>query len=199
MGATIYGKFDDYLIREKDGKSRWDYERIMKDLDAWGKSHSFHYEDFSKVDELVELKRNKNLKISLVIPTLNEEATIGKIVHTMKKGLVVEYPLLDEIVVIDTGSEDNTKTEAKKAGAKFYLSEDILPQYGSYRGKGENLWKGLYATSGDIIVNIDADIDNPHERFVYGIVGPILKHPELGIQISIPFYRRPLNRRRKGY
>ncbi|MFQ3620199.1 MAG: glucosyl-3-phosphoglycerate synthase, partial [Spirochaetales bacterium] len=99
-------------------------------------------------------------------------------------------PLVDEIVVIDSGSTDRTRTIAASYGAKVYESKNILPKYGTYRGKGENLWKSLFVLSGDIIVWVDADIHNISPKFVYGLIGPLLEYPEIGYVKA--FYERPL-------
>jgi hypothetical protein len=71
-----------------------------------------------------------------------------------------------------------------------YIHQEILPQYGAPSGKGEALWKSLYVLRGDIIAWIDTDITNIHPRFVYGILGPMLR--ESRIQYVKGFYRRPL-------
>ena len=71
-------------------------------------------------------------------------------------------PLLDEIAIIDSGSQDRTREIAKSFGADVYLASDILPNMDPRNGKGENLWKAIYQLSGDIIVYIDADIKNIH-------------------------------------
>jgi glucosyl-3-phosphoglycerate synthase len=72
-----------------------------------------------------------------------------------------------------------------------------LPQYGSYRGKGEALWKSLYVLKGDLIIWIDTDIKNIHPGFVYGLVGPLLNEPE--IKYVKGFYRRPIKLDGKTY
>ncbi len=100
------------------------------------------------------------------------------------------YPLVDELAVVDSGSVDKTREVASKYGADVYLTENCLTKYGTYKGKGENLWKALYLLKGDIIIYIDADIKNIHPKFVYGLVGPLLKDDKLGFVKA--FYERPL-------
>jgi glucosyl-3-phosphoglycerate synthase len=131
----------------------------------------------------------KKMKISLCFPTLNEEKTIGQSIVLMKGELQDRYPLIDEIVVVDSGSNDKTLSIAAKFGAKTYAASDYLQEEGSYKGKGENLWKALYLLEGDIIVFVDADIANIHPRFAYGLIGPILHDP--AIQFVKAFYNRP--------
>lgn len=163
----------------------------MIDMTKWLKERTFHHSDFSNIAELVELKEKKNLKISLCIPTLNEEATIGKEIVIFNSELKMRYPLLDEIAVIDSGSSDDTLKVAKEFGADTYLASDILPHLENKRGKGENLWKAIYQLKGDIIVYLDADIKNIHPRFVYGLVAPLLLYDE--VQYVKAFYDRPLS------
>jgi len=160
------------------------------DVDEWFDKNRYKCHSFSNVKRLAQLKRQQKLTISLCIPTLNEEASVGKVIKVLKTALMDRYKLLDEIAVIDSGSTDKTKEVAKEAGADFYLASDILKREGDHKGKGENLWKSLYVLKGDIIVWVDADIKNIHPRFVYGLVGPLLSHKRLGY--VKPFYKRPI-------
>ncbi len=160
------------------------------DLEWWINERTFHHSQFGDLNELVELKKRQGLTISLCLPTLNEANTIGREIKIIRHLLVKKYPLVDEICVVDSGSTDRTRQRARRAGAKVFLAEQTLPELGSYKGKGENLWKSLYLTKGDIIIWVDADIRNFHPRFVYGLIGPLLQNP--GIEYVKSFYRRPL-------
>ena len=62
-----------------------------------------------------------------------------------------EVPLIDELVLIDSRSTDRTVEIARSLGVPVYVHQDILPQYGLQRGKGEALWKSLYVTRGDLV------------------------------------------------
>lgn len=158
--------------------------------DSWLKKNTFHYSEFTDISRLVEEKKKKNISISLCLPTLNEEKTIAKEIVIMKSELMTRHPLLDEIVVIDSGSKDNTLEIAKAFGADVYEASSILPNLEKFKGKGENLWKALYVTKGDIIVYIDADIKNIHHRFVYGLIAPLLLFDD--IKYTKAFYDRPI-------
>lgn len=162
----------------------------MSKLQNWIDNNTYHHSEFWDLKKLVEAKEEKGLKISLCLPTLNEEKTIGKEIIIFKSELVERYPLIDEIAVIDSGSEDNTLEVAKNYGADTYLASDILPDLEPKKGKGENLWKAIYQLDGDIIVYVDADISNIHPRFVYGLVAPLIHRDE--VQYVKAFYDRPL-------
>jgi len=163
---------------------------VSNNLQKWIDKNTYHHSEFWDLKNLVELKEKQNLKISLCLPTLNEEKTIGKEIIIFKSELVERYPLIDEIAVIDSGSEDNTLKVAKNYGADTYLASDILPNLEPKKGKGENLWKAIYQLEGDIIVYVDADISNIHPRFVYGLVAPLIHRDE--VQYVKAFYDRPL-------
>ncbi len=159
-------------------------------LNKWIEQRTFHHSHFWDLKKLIEEKERQELRISLCIPTLNEEKTIGKEVILFKSELIDRYPLIDEIAVIDSGSTDKTCEIAAAFGADVYLSSDILPQYGEKYGKGENLWKAVYKLSGDIICYVDADIANIHPRFAYGLIAPLLYNPTM--KYVKAFYDRPL-------
>lgn len=157
---------------------------------SWLINNTFHYSDFTDIQRLIDIKKKKNLTISLCLPTLNEEKTIAKEIIIMKSELMTRNPLLDEIVIIDSGSTDNTVEVAKAFGADVYDADEILPNLEPFKGKGENLWKSLFVTKGDIIVYLDADIKNIHHRFAYGLVGPLLLDDT--IKYAKAFYDRPI-------
>ena len=161
------------------------------DNQKWLDQNTFHHGEFWDILKLVKEKESKGLKISLCIPTLNEEKTIGKEVLILKSELMERYPLVDEFAVIDSGSTDRTLEVASSYGADTYLASNILPEVGDKRGKGENLWKAIHQLKGDIICYVDADISNIHPRFVYGLVAPLIKKNE--VQYVKAFYDRPLN------
>ena len=158
--------------------------------DDWLKTNTFHYSEFRDLTRLVAAKQKKGMTISLCLPTLNEERTIAKEILIIKSELMLRHPLIDEIVVVDSGSTDNTREIARAYGADVHEANDILPHLEQYRGKGENLWKALYITRGDIIVYLDADIKNIHHRFAYGLIGPLLLND--GIRFAKAFYDRPI-------
>jgi glucosyl-3-phosphoglycerate synthase len=159
-------------------------------VDRWFGESSFHHSEFSDLRRLMDLKEKQGLTISAVLPTLNESATIAAIVRRARQELMEKIPFLDELLVIDSDSEDDTRELAEAEGARVLRHPDVLSRYGSYRGKGEALWKSLHETSGDLVVWSDTDIQDWHPRFLYGTVGPLLTEPRIGYVKA--FYQRPI-------
>lgn len=165
-------------------------ESVSITVDKWFAENTFHSKEFASVADLVRLKEQQGLTISLILPTLNEEETIGGIIECMQEDLQRRVPLLDEIIVIDSRSQDRTTSIARVHGVPVFVHHDVLPSVGSYHGKGEALWKSLSVSRGDIVAWIDTDIANIHSKFVYGLLGPLLREPRIGYVKG--FYRRPL-------
>lgn len=161
-------------------------------VDKWFGENTYHADEFADLDRLRELKERQGLTISLALPALNEEKTVGKVIKVTKTTLMDRSRLVDEVVLIDSGSTDKTRQIAADLGVPVFIHQDILSGYGARIGKGEALWKSLYVTKGDLILWIDTDIDNINPRFVYGLIGPLLTDPEL--QFVKGFYRRPIRR-----
>jgi glucosyl-3-phosphoglycerate synthase len=159
-------------------------------VDKWFAENTYHADEFDNLDFLVDLKRSLGLTISLALPALNEQETVGNVITTVKEALMDRVPLLDEIILIDSNSSDCTRQIAADLGIPTFIHQQTLPQYGTRHGKGEALWKSLYVTRGDIILWIDTDIVNIQPHFVSGLIGPLLLRPE--VQLVKGFYRRPL-------
>jgi hypothetical protein len=164
-------------------------------VDKWFAENTFHAREFRNLKELVEQKEQQGLTISLGLPTLNEEKTIGNIIRTVREKFIERYPLLDEIVVIDSNSTDRTVEIVERLGVRVIRHPEVLTQYGVWGGKGDALWKSLYVLRGDLIAWIDTDIVNIHPRFVSGVLGPLIRYPRL--MYVKGFYQRPLYLGRK--
>jgi len=159
-----------------------------------GLNHIFHHREFSDAEELVR-KKNGNT-IALVIPTLNESETIADIVTVLRTALMERVQLLDRIVVVDSGSSDDTSSLAREAGAEVITASEVLPELAAASGKGENLYKATYAVDADILCFLDGDIRQMDPRFVCGLVGPLLCDRE--IQFVKAYYDRPAQAAEKG-
>jgi glucosyl-3-phosphoglycerate synthase len=171
---------------------RTERSRVLGEIvDKWFAENTFSSAEFADLRRLVDAKERQNLRISVGLPTLNEEATIRKVIRAIRSRLVERFPLVDELVVIDSRSSDRTREIAEQEGVPVFIHDEILPETGSYRGKGEALWKSLHVLTGDIVVWVDTDVTSAHPKFVYGIVGPLLMRPDLHFVKA--FYQRPLH------
>ena len=142
------------------------------------------------LDDLVAAKDATGTTVSLVVPARNEAATVGAVVSRVREALVDTVSLLDEIVVIDSDSDDATYDVATDAGAVVHRAADVRPDLGTHPGKGEAMWKSLFVTRGDVLVFMDADLVDWDTHFVPGLLGPLLTDPD--VQLVKGFYERPL-------
>jgi glucosyl-3-phosphoglycerate synthase len=163
-------------------------ERVHDSAAAWFERFTTRAGDWT-IEALLAAKGTT--RISVVIPAHNEAATIGGIVTGIHRTLVVEHPLVDELVVMDSDSTDETATLAEAAGAVVHAVRSIRPELGAYPGKGEALWKSQFVTSGDLLVFIDADLTGWGTHFVTGLLGPLLTAPD--ILLVKGFYDRVLD------
>jgi glucosyl-3-phosphoglycerate synthase len=153
--------------------------------DIWLSNRSWNRPGWT-IGQLEEAKAGRT--ISVVLPALNEEETIESVIDSVSP---LVDGLVDELIVLDSGSTDDTEIRAIAAGARVVSREQALPEIPTRPGKGEALWRSLAATSGDIVVFVDSDLINPHPMFVPWLVGPLLTGD--GIHLVKSFYRRPLN------
>jgi glucosyl-3-phosphoglycerate synthase len=147
---------------------------------------SFHHDDFDALD-LVEHKGAT--AISVCLPARNEADTVGPIVSTIRAELLDRLGLVDEIIVVDDHSDDDTARIAAEAGARVVAADLVLAEFGEGHGKGEALWKSLFVAKGDIVVWCDADVANFSAGFVVGLLGPLLTRPEIAFVKG--YYDRP--------
>lgn len=160
-------------------------------VDKWFAENTFDSGEFSDLHRLMEMKRQQGVTISVGLPALNEEETIGAVISVLKKALMEDVPLIDEIVVIDSHSTDRTREIAAELGVPVYIHQEVLPEVGPPRnGKGEALWKSLHVLKGDIIAWVDTDVANMEPQFVYGLIGPLLREPRIGFVKG--YYHRPI-------
>jgi glucosyl-3-phosphoglycerate synthase len=198
------------VVRTKETPSRTAFERAAQDsetlesvaraveqarsiparVDRWFAESNYHHSEFADLRRLMALKEKQGASISLVFPTLNEADTIGPIVRTARRELVDRVPLVDEVLVIDSESTDDTRAVAEREGARVVQHCDVLTRYGSYHGKGEALWKSLHETSGDLVVWCDTDVLEWEPRMAYGTLGPLLSEPRIAYVKG--YYQRPI-------
>jgi glucosyl-3-phosphoglycerate synthase len=160
------------------------------DRDEWLARRTYRGADFDP-ERLAARAREGGVRVSVCLPALNVQDTVGPIVATLRRRLVDEVPLVSEIVVVDSHSSDATARIAAAEGARVVQDDEVLPALGPGHGKGEALWKSLAVVSGDIVVWLDADVVGFDAAFVTGLLGPLLHEPEVG-------YVKALYRRRLG-
>ncbi len=161
-----------------------------KAIEPWILRNTFSLGEFTDIDRLVQAKRERHVSISLILPALNEAKTVGKVIDAFKIPLMDEKPLLDEIILMDSDSTDDTRAIASARGIPVYIHQQVRPDLGAYTGKGEVMWKALFVATGDILVFCDTDLSNPTPAFITGLVGPLLADDHLTFVKG--FYRRPV-------
>lgn len=163
---------------------------MLQEVERWLASRSWSADD-RPLDRLLAAKRETGQTVSVVLPALDEEATVGAIVEAIRTELMTpSVPLVDELIVLDSGSTDGTAKIAAEAGARVVHRDEVLPRLPALPGKGEVLWRSLLVTRGDVVCFIDADLREFSATFVSGIVGPLLTDP--GVQFVKGMYDRPL-------
>jgi glucosyl-3-phosphoglycerate synthase len=153
----------------------------------WFAARTWDHTEFDAAG-LVAAKGAAGATVSVVVPALDEAGTVGGVVASVRP--LHDAGLVDELVVVDGGSADATARVAGAAGAVLVDQHRVLPAAGPGRGKGDALWKGLAATTGDLVVFVDADLHEPDRRYVVGLLGPLLTHPAVGFVKAC--YDRPL-------
>jgi len=146
--------------------------------------------DAFDLDALLTAKRRGQHRVSVVLPARDEERTVGRLVRDLHDRWIGHTPLVDELLVVDSDSTDATAAVARAAGADVVAAADVLPAHGSRPGKGEALWKSLAATTGDLVVFLDADLLGEVTHFVPGLLAPLLTDPQVDYVKGC--YTRPL-------
>ncbi|MFD7690649.1 glucosyl-3-phosphoglycerate synthase [Streptomyces sp. NPDC059781] len=162
---------------------------MLEEVERWLIDRSWSVAD-RPLHRILAAKRATGQTVSVVLPALDEEATVGEIVSVIRHDLVLQVPLVDEVVVVDSGSTDRTAEVAAAAGARVVHRDAILPRIPAVPGKGEVLWRSLLVTRGDIVCFVDADLREFSSDFVSGIVGPLLTEPD--VHLVKAMYDRPL-------
>lgn len=154
--------------------------------EEWFRRRTRNWQEWT-LDQLLAAKGGT--RVSLVVPARNEAATVGDVVTRVRESLVDTVDLLDEVVVIDSDSTDDTFAVAADAGARVHRAAEIRPDLGSVPGKGEAMWKAQFVTSGDVLVFMDADLLDWDTHFVPGLLGPLLTDDTVHLVKGL--YERP--------
>ncbi|MGY1822016.1 glucosyl-3-phosphoglycerate synthase [Geodermatophilus sp. SYSU D00079] len=165
---------------------------MRPDARAWFQHRTTSAPSLAALDlpALLRAKRRGQHRVSVVLPARDEEATVGRLVTDLREHWVLGTPLIDELLVVDSDSTDATARVARAAGADVVASAEVLPGHGTRPGKGEALWKSLAATTGDLVVFLDADLLGDVTHYVPGLLAPLLTDPQVDYVKGC--YTRPL-------
>lgn len=128
--------------------------------------------DDCAADAVVEAKAGRT--VSVCIPCRDEAATVGPLVSSIRAELVRKLPLVDELIVLDDRSTDDTAAVAASAGARVVDIREVHAQHGEGHGKGNALWASLVASEGDFVVWVDGDITSFTPDWIVRLVAPML-------------------------
>lgn len=160
----------------------------------WVRERTYDAGDFALAMVLLQNKRKLNIKVDVILPALNEEKTIGKVIETAME--VRNSGIIDNIIVIDSGSVDNTVKIAKSYNLPVFVHQEIEPDLGSYSGKGEAIFKSYFISNADILAWVDTDIENITPTFFYGLIGPMFFDSD--IKFVKGYYARPIRVETRG-
>jgi glucosyl-3-phosphoglycerate synthase len=152
-------------------------------VSRWFTRRTYSAKDFS-LDDLLARKRDR---ISVVLPARDVETTLGPILEALAP--LRRAGLVDELVVVDGSSSDETRTVARRRGARVYDQSALMPEFGPVQGKGDAMWRSLAVASGDVVVFLDADTEDFGPHFALGLIGPLCLDRRLVLVKGA--YRRP--------
>lgn len=127
--------------------------------------------------------------VSMCIPCRDEAATIGPLVSVIRSELMGRIGVVDELIVLDDRSTDDTARVAAHAGARVVSIEDVHAAHGEGHGKGNALWATLLVSHGDLIVWCDGDITNFEPEWATRLLSPLLDDPSVSLVKAL--YHRP--------
>lgn len=163
-------------------------EREADEVVRWVHKRTYEGSDFSVPSLLLRHKRRLNKKIAVILPSLNEEKTVGRVIETALE--VKQTGIVDEVILIDSASTDNTVAVARGYDIPVYIHQQVRPDLGAFTGKGEAMFKSAFVTDADIIAWVDTDIENITPRFFYGLLGPLLMNED--VKFVKGYFARPV-------
>jgi glycosyltransferase involved in cell wall biosynthesis len=148
---------------------------------AWLAERNYRADDFT----LERLRGLKDRSVSVILPTREVADTLPRVLDALEP----LGDLIDELLVVDADSRDGTARIARERGANVVSESALQPDFGPALGKGDALWRGLAATTGDLVCFLDTDTGDFDARFALGLLGPLLIDPDLAFVKG--HFRRP--------
>jgi glucosyl-3-phosphoglycerate synthase len=147
----------------------------------WEQARSLHH---SRYD--ASSLRAREQTVSVCVPARECAATIGPIVETLVA--LREQGVVDQIVVIDGGSQDQTVRVARGRGATVFNESDLMPDHGPVLGKGDAMWRALSVLEGELVCFLDGDLERFSAHYAIGLLGPLIEFEQ--VEFVKGFYRR---------
>jgi len=176
---------------------------MRTDVAHWLTTHTTAARDWP-IEAVLKLKARSGLRVGVVLPALNEAATVGQIVTAINSTWCQNRPgqrhnrlgrrspgtfLVDDLLVLDSGSTDATARIASATGARLVHRDDVLPRIPAVTGKGEALWRAVAASDAEILVFCDADLRHFEPAWIPALVGPLLADADVSLVKG--YYDRP--------
>jgi glucosyl-3-phosphoglycerate synthase len=139
------------------------------------------------VERVVAAKRGRT--IAMCIPCRDEAATIGPLVAAARRELVERHAVVDELVVLDDRSTDDTAAVAESAGAQVVAIDNVHHEFGVGHGKGNALWASLAVSTSDLVVWCDGDVTSFEPEWVLRMAAPLLDADDIVLVKAM--YHRP--------
>jgi glucosyl-3-phosphoglycerate synthase len=152
--------------------------------ERWAEARSFHHSLYPAQ----RIAHERRQSVSVCLPARECAGTVGEIVGALVA--LRDAGAIDEVVVVDADSPDDTATVAERAGATVWQEAQLLPAYGPVLGKGDAMWRALSVLDGELVCFLDADTQGFSAHFATGLLGPLVCEP--GVSFVKAFYRRPL-------
>jgi glucosyl-3-phosphoglycerate synthase len=158
------------------------------DAERWAQTRTFHHSSYTPA-RIAAARARRGLGVSVCLPARECARTVGEHVTALMR--LREQGAIDEIVVIDAASADGTAAIAERAGAAVYLQDELMPELGQVRGKGDAMYRALAVLRGEIVCFLDADTEGVSAHYATGLIGPLVCEADGEIAFVKAFYRRP--------
>lgn len=135
----------------------------------------------------------KRPTITVCVPARNEAATVGSVVRRLRRALIEQDGLVDDIVVVDDYSDDDTARVAERAGARVVATARHAGDLPTRGGKGDAVWAGVKECRTDLIGFVDADLTRLRARGLWNLFVPLIDDPR--VQLTKGFVTRVTDER----